>query len=410
MPRLTMNFVEKQIALPAHGQIIFRDDVLQGFGLRVTKGSMAYIAECRVNGSVKRVTIGKHGPWTPESARKEAKKLLGQMASGIDPRKEQANQKAVSLTLAEAFEEYMASKEFRLNTRLSFNRIMTQSLGDWQRKPVMKITRDMVEERFKQLSQGSKTGTSGKANANLTMQTLRAVLNYVSLKYEVDGEPLIPINPVSRLTQMRSWHRIEKRQGVIPDSKLSAFYQAVMSLENKTARDYYLVLLLTGLRRNELPSLRWSDIDLDGKVLTLRGEISKNGYEHRLPLSDYLHEIFSRRYTERGESEYVFPGQGGRGHYRGAYETVRKLRDLSGCDFILHDARRTFLTTAEKLDTPHYALKKLAGHSMREDITAGYLVIDVERLREPMQRITDRLVELMGCGKANIRPASNSAC
>lgn len=176
------------------------------------------------------------------------------------------------------------------------------------------------------------------------MQVLRAVLNYASLKYEVDGEPLIPVNPVSRLTQMRSWHKIPTRQGVVPDHKLADWF---------------------------------------------------GGSEHRLPLSDWLMAILTRRYAERKESPYVFPGLGERGRYYGAYQTLEKIREQTGCYFILHDLRRVFLTTAEKLDIPHYALKKLAGHSMREDITAGYLVVDVERLRQPMQRITDRMRELM---------------
>ena len=67
-----------------------------------------------------------------------------------------------------------------------------------------------MEERFRELSGGSMTGTSGKANANVTMTILRAVLNYASLKYEVDGDPLLVTNPVSRLTQARSWHRLPK--------------------------------------------------------------------------------------------------------------------------------------------------------------------------------------------------------
>ena len=224
MPRLTMSFVEKQIPQPDKGKILYyRDDLVTGFGLRVRHDSMAYFAECRVNGINRRVTIGKHGKWTPEAARKEAKKLLGQMTAGIDPRKEKETRKGESLTLAEAYEEYLASKDFRLNSRLSFNRVMAQSLGDWQRKPITSITRQMVEERFRELSQGSKTGTSGKANANLSMQVLRAVLNYASLKYEVDGEPLIAVNPVSRLTQMRSWHKLPQRQGVVPDHKLADY-------------------------------------------------------------------------------------------------------------------------------------------------------------------------------------------
>jgi integrase len=176
---------------------------------------------------------------------------------------------------------------------------------------------------------------------------------------------------------------------------LPAFAKAVNELGNPTARDYYFVLLMTGLRRNEAARLTWSDIDLEAKTLDVRSEIAKNGIEYRLPLSDFLHELFSRRHKEKNGSEYVFPGYRGKGRYYGCYSTLRKLRQKTGCYFIIHDLRRGFLTTAERIGVPHYALKKLAGHSMREDITAGYLVIDVERLREPMQRVADKFVELM---------------
>ena len=62
---------------------------------------------------------------------------------------------------------------------------------------------------------------------------------------------------------------------------------------------------------------------------------------------------------------------------------------------VTHDLRRTFLTSAEKLGLPYVVLKKLANHSCRSDTTFGYLIVDVERLREPMQKITDHLLSLM---------------
>lgn len=395
MPRITNSLIESKIELPSKGQIIIRDDALQGFAIRLTPGGVSYICECRVAGKFRRVTIGRHGkPWTPETARKQAWVILGSMSAGVDPVKQKEKDKAVSLTLEQAFDEYLASKIFRRNSILTFTRVIKGNLQDWLNTPVTGITRQMVEDRFKQLSSGSKRGTSGKANANLTMHVLRAVLNWASLKYEVDGEPLIAVNPVARLTQTRVWHKLPRRQGTIPDHKLAAWYKAVLNLGNPTARDYYLMLLFTGLRRNEAAQLEWRDIDLDTKTLTIRAEVNKGGHEFRLPLSTFVFDLLSRRFAEH-KSEYVFPGIHGKGRYWGCYPTLRKLRQESGCNFIIHDVRRTTLTMAERLDTPHYALKKLAGHSMREDITAGYLVIDVERLREPMQKIADRFTNLM---------------
>lgn len=75
---------------------------------------------------------------------------------------------------------------------------------------------------------------------------------------------------------------------------------------------------------------------------------------------------------------------------------VTKISDVH---FTVHDLRRTFITIAESLDIPAYALKRLLNHKMNGDITAGYIVADVERLRKPMQQITDYLLKCMGVRK-----------
>lgn len=62
----------------------------------------------------------------------------------------------------------------------------------------------------------------------------------------------------------------------------------------------------------------------------------------------------------------------------------------------MHDLRRTFITVAESLDIPAYALKRMLNHKMQNDVTAGYIIADAERLRKPMQQITDVLLKLMG--------------
>ena len=55
---------------------------------------------------------------------------------------------------------------------------------------------------------------------------------------------------------------------------------------------------------------------------------------------------------------------------------------------VIKVSRRTFLTLAERLAISYATLKELTNHSAAIDTTFGCLVVDVERLREPMQRIT----------------------
>jgi integrase len=91
----------------------------------------------------------------------------------------------------------------------------------------------------------------------------------------------------------------------------------------------------------------------------------------------------------------VFPGDGSSGHLITAKKSKKKVVDASGVSFSFHDLRRTFETVAESLDISAYAVKRLLNHADGSDVTAGYIVASVERLREPMQKITDFLLRAM---------------
>lgn len=71
---------------------------------------------------------------------------------------------------------------------------------------------------------------------------------------------------------------------------------------------------------------------------------------------------------------------------------MQKVIQLSGVSFTLHDLRRTFITIAESIDISAYALKWLVNHKMTNDVTAGYIISDVECLQKPMQQITSQLL------------------
>lgn len=74
---------------------------------------------------------------------------------------------------------------------------------------------------------------------------------------------------------------------------------------------------------------------------------------------------------------------------------MEKVIEKTGIKFTVHDLRRTFITIAESLDIPAYALKRLLNHKTSGDVTAGYIIIDVERLRRPMQMITDYILKVI---------------
>ena len=81
---LTTRFVE---ALPASDrEIVVWDRELPGFGLRVhPSGSMVYMVHKRSGGKSRRVTIGRHGVWSLDAARREAGGIIASLKNGETP-------------------------------------------------------------------------------------------------------------------------------------------------------------------------------------------------------------------------------------------------------------------------------------------------------------------------------------
>src|SRR3990167_4659266 len=105
-----------KISPPTSGQVLYWDETLKGFGLRVTPGTKSYFAEARVHGKTRRVKIGSHGAIKPDQARDAAKVLLGQMTQGQDPNSVKADKRARTITLGEVFEQYKRSRRLREST------------------------------------------------------------------------------------------------------------------------------------------------------------------------------------------------------------------------------------------------------------------------------------------------------
>lgn len=196
------------------------------------------------------------------------------------------------------------------------------------------------------------------------------------------------------LSRTRSWYRIGRRQTVIQRHQLRSWFDAVAALENEGARDFFLLTVLTGLRRSEGLGLTWDRVDLEAGTLTITD--TKAYRRHTLPLTDFLFELLARRKAETPlDCSWVFADARGR-HLQNLRFALEQVESTSDVSFCVHDLRRTFATVAESLDIPAYALKRLLNHSTGSDVTAGYIIADVERLRAPMQKITDYFLKAGG--------------
>lgn len=202
--------VALQAAPPASGQAFVRDAIIKGFALRITaQGAKSFIVERRVEGQVKRLTPGRFGELTVEQVRKEALKLIGKIALGVNPLAEREHARLAQVTLERAFEDFKrARKDLKPRTFYDYGRLLEVAFAGWRKRPLTAISKDLVVKRHTELGKAS-----GKAYANLAMRFLRSVFNFALAHYE-DGfrNPLLTANPVQRLTQTRAWYRSERRQ------------------------------------------------------------------------------------------------------------------------------------------------------------------------------------------------------
>ena len=381
----------EDLPLPAKGQReTYHDTKTPGLQLRVSGTGVKTFCVRRRNatGTVERVTLGSYPAMTPEQARKKAMEVNVTISNGESPTAEKKRAKLESKTLQQAFEDYLSRRTLKPQTVFDINRCMKEIYPDWLDKPMTKITGDMVVQRHQRYG-----AERSEARANLGMRYLRAVFNFAMAEYQdAEGEPIIKTNPAKKLSATKSWHRVDRRQTVIKPHELGAWVNAVLGLPSENIRDYFMTVLLTGMRREEALKLVWADVDMTGKTFTIRDP--KNHQDHTLPMSDYLYELLARR-KAASIAEHVFADSQGRkiSNFRYAQASVEKV---SGVSFCIHDLRRTFATIAESLDIPAYALKRLLNHANGADVTAGYIVANVERLREPMQKITDYILKMAG--------------
>lgn len=371
------------------------DTELKGFGLRITARRKTYVAQSRVDHKTVRVTLGLHGHLTPDQARTQAKLILSDMVQGVNPNHADKQAKIKGVTLEEAYQEYIKSRDLSQNTLYDYEKSMRKGFPDWANKPIKIINRDDIENRFNKLSESS------KAQANQMFRFLRALLNFAKEKYaSAEGEPLIPSNPCDRLTALKKWHRIERRTRYLEPYQLQPWFEALELIEGdsehrNTVKDFCIFLLLTGCREQEAAQLKWDEVDLQAGTVTFKH--TKNHRTHVLPMSQWLLSTLKNRRLKSPDTEYVFPAENKYGHIKNHRKCLKAITEKSGVEFTPHDLRRTFATIVNhqlaKIFSL-YTIKKLLNHS-GGDVTSGYIQHGIEDLREPMELIESYVLKHM---------------
>ena len=377
------------------------DNKLTGFGVRIQpSGTKSFLVNYRANGggrhaANKRVVIGRFGRITPDQARRQAQELLGRVAAGDDPAGERARARGLP-TLQEAFEDYLEANPSRAPvTVYIYRQNLRVNLSDWANRPVDAISRKDVEARFNHL-----TEEHGWSAANQTISMLRSIYRRPC----VDHDKLR--NPVELwLAGGGKFHRKRRRRISAPSEVLPRWRTGIEAVRMPgAARDILWVGVYTGMRLGEITSLRWERVDLKHRIL--RVDETKTGEVLKLPITQQLAAIFERRCPDCGDAEnppsgWVFPSPASKsGHLLDVQRFHAAIGRAGGTKFWFHGLRNSFISVAEReLLLPRSLTKRLVNHARSDDVTEGYAADwTVEQLREPAQRIADRIDELMDAG------------
>jgi integrase len=328
------------------------DEELPGFGLRLRNDKASYIFQYRFEGRDWRIKLGEAPSLTADEARKLAQATKGQVSKaklghGLHPGAERDRQtEAFKQKVSQKAKSFLSFVPTYLEARRSGLKASTYEAQERHLNDHWKALHNLALNGVERIDVAASLTTITKSRGDIAANRARATLS----KFFVwaIGEGLCDHNPVVG-TNKRDEN--DPRERSLSDSEAAAVWLAAP--ENDYGRILKLILL-TGCRRDEIGSLKWSEIDMEARTISLPKERTKNGQQHVVPLSDKALEIL--RSIPHRDRELVFGmragGFSGWSKSKFATNSATKLKE----PWTLHDLRRTVRTGLGKLGVaPHIA-------------------------------------------------------
>lgn len=139
---------------------------------------------------------------------------------------------------------------------------------------------------------------------------------------------------------------------------------------NHPLNDTIFILLYSGLRITELLTLKTNDVNLEERYM-IGGIKTKAGKNRIIPIHDEIYDIVKKRY-EQGH-KYLISRSGQEVIYTSYRKTYwNKMCDFLGVNHVPHETRHSFITYADKCELNKVAVKKIVGHTVKDDMTEHY--------------------------------------
>ena len=406
---------------PDRAQAFLWDATVRGLGLRVTaaKGA-AYVFQSVYEGADVRITIGTLAAWSIRDAQERARELQRLIDQGIDPReqkRERRQQKAAAeaaaavqaVTVAEAWAAYCTERAPHWGERHRFDHEQLAKAGGEPAKRGVKPSRpgakaltvpgplhpllalklsDLTPERV--TAWATKEAKTRPTRARLAWRCLKVFLNWCAANPAYQAA-MTTANPAATRKARDALGSPNAKADVLLREQLPAWFAAVRQIGNGTASAYLQTLLLTGARPGEVITLRWADLNLQWRSMTIRDKVEG---ERLIPLTPYVRHLLA---ALPRRSEWVFSGTT-TGNPIAPPDHPHRLACKAAAieGLTLHGLRRSFGSLCEWLEVPAGIVAQIQGHKASATAEKHYRVRPLDLLRLHHERIEAWLLEQAG--------------
>ncbi|WP_252726012.1 tyrosine-type recombinase/integrase [Acinetobacter indicus] len=389
--------------------VFYWDDKVPGFGVKVTpKNSKSYVFQGRTGRQTHRIKIGDVDTWKLDDARKYAQELAIKCHKGIDPvaekkksleanRQYNLEEKRKNIRFKEAWDEYLEERKshWRIRTyqdhielcRGGFDPVSNktykvQPINELLNLKLAELTADIFTNWLEINSYRSTT--TSKA-----YRLVRAFLNWC--EEHDDYENLIPTKSFKAKKVRQKVAPVVAKKDCLTKQQLPMWFKEIKKLENKKISTLLICTLITGCRKNELLTLKWSDVDFRWKTAKLSDKVEDNG--RIIPLTSYVESLLLELKRD-ADSDFIFSSSKSKtGYIINPYKSLNKVSEKLEIEITPHGLRRSYETLAIWAKINPGILAQIAGHKPSALVDKHYTVRPMDMLREALQVYEDWILE-----------------
>lgn len=365
MAKITLSdrYIASPKRVPASGRVDFPDGLAPGMALRVTSaGHRSFVLIARYPQHPKHPTrraLGDYGEITLDQAREKARAWLAMIRKGIDPKVEEARQRAAarrsqSNTFAAVAEEFLTRHAAGLAKAAEARRIVeAEFVKPWGDRPITDILPEEAAAAIRAIVK-----REAPYQAHNAFGYLRRLFNWAIGTNEFG----ITESPVERLSPKDLIGKREARERILTDAELASVWGAA----DRMGQPYgplFRLLILTGQREREVADMAWSEVDFDQALWTVPASRMKGGRAHQVPLApDALALLQSLPRFAKGD--HVFTTTDGAKPVNGFSKAKVRIDKVSGvAGWVIHDLRRTVRTHLSALPVQDLVRELVIAHA-----------------------------------------------